>query len=743
MEFREDRHSVFTGLVSLGPDPSSLFLDTGDKRRGSVDSPLLENGEVAVKTCRHGMMMYHKKDPYVGKALNYYGEWNETEISFLGQFVSAGAIVLDIGAHIGGLTVPLSRLAGNEGGVYAFEPRKYWYQMLGANIALNGTSRVRTFQNAVGRETGTFSLDSKSHILDGWDDTDPVRVFPIDAMNLTRCDFIRIDTGGMEADVLAGGLSTISSLRPVIYIKNNQAERSRAIIETLIGLDYRFWWHVHSCFNPDNHEGRLENLFAGYEPEIGLLGFHRDRRMDFMGRVLPVEGPGDTRFKASSRAKGQRYYVHSQGNMARLLPIYHKHADAMPAGSLSGSNGRLSPDTGPADETKGKDGWDAVPEPVASPTTEDLASALLGRRNPMALASMHDQSGRWPEAAALFRQVLQDDPNHLDAAVGLARSLFFQKKFQEAEEAITRALNLSPDLHEAYLYQSEILLQKGRLTAAREAVSRAMDLEPGQPRYHAQMATILTKMGKSLEAVECLEKAVRLDPQNRAYRNALRDNVRNNISNIIPAWHFRMLNDQPRNQAFEDALGQVIRPGETVLEIGTGSGLLSMMAARYGAGAVYTCETIGVLAEKARVIVARNGFNRQVEVINKKSSDLVVGRDFPEKADLLVMEIFSSELLAEHVLPSIEDAKNRLLKPGAGIIPGKAGIRACLFGSPELEIELRVDQVSGFDLRPFNEFSPPKYVEENLTATYELLSSEFDVFKFDFVKSSQFPSEKA
>jgi type III protein arginine methyltransferase len=125
-----------------------------------------------------------------------------------------------------------------------------------------------------------------------------------------------------------------------------------------------------------------------------------------------------------------------------------------------------------------------------------------------------------------------------------------------------------------------------------------------------------------------------------------------------------MMNDSPRNDAYFAALQNAVTPDTHVLEIGTGSGLLAMMAARLGARQVTTCEVVAEIAETARAIVADNGLAPPVTVIGKKSTKLEIGTDMEERADLLVSEILSSEFLGEGVLGSIEDAKRRLLKPG-------------------------------------------------------------------------------
>ena len=81
-----------------------------------------------------------------------------------------------------------------------------------------------------------------------------------------------------------------------------------------------------------------------------------------------------------------------------------------------------------------------------------------------------------------------------------------------------------------------------------------------------------------------------------------------------------MVRDEARNAAYDAALRRAVTPGMRVLEIGTGSGLLAMMAARAGARHVYTCEVVPQIAQAAREIVARNGYAERITVLDKHSN---------------------------------------------------------------------------------------------------------------------------
>lgn len=208
-------------------------------------------------------------------------------------------------------------------------------------------------------------------------------------------------------------------------------------------------------------------------------------------------------------------------------------------------------------------------------------------------------------------------------------------------------------------------------------------------------------------------------------------------SEIVP-WHFPMMNDTVRNDAYEKALKSALKNGAVVLDIGSGSGLLAMMAARHGATKVTTCEQVSMVAEKAKVIIKRNGFENQIQVINKLSSNLVEGIDFSERADILVTEIFDNGLLGENALLAIKHARENLLKPNAQLIPSGARVYAMCIESSEIYKNHRVETISNFDLSPFNQFSSYDYTGYHLKKTdYKALSATASIFAFDFRKDHE------
>ena len=134
-----------------------------------------------------------------------------------------------------------------------------------------------------------------------------------------------------------------------------------------------------------------------------------------------------------------------------------------------------------------------------------------------------------------------------------------------------------------------------------------------------------------------------------------------------------MLNDKSRNFAFVNGLEDYLSKNRgnfaSVLDLGSGTGLLGIAADLLGANKVTCCEFNSPLAELSKQIGESNETN--IEVFPELSTALKI-RSNEERYDCLVTEIFDCALLGEDAIRSILDAHKRLLKPNAHVIPRKA-----------------------------------------------------------------------
>jgi type II protein arginine methyltransferase len=218
----------------------------------------------------------------------------------------------------------------------------------------------------------------------------------------------------------------------------------------------------------------------------------------------------------------------------------------------------------------------------------------------------------------------------------------------------------------------------------------------------AMLAGALLVKGKADDAFALGQAAVGLAPGDME----VRDLVRYGLGAGVSPWHARMLNDELRNRCYTQALERAVRPGMQVLEIGSGAGLLALIAARAGAR-VFTCEANPIVAAAATRIAAQNGFADRITVIPKSSRDLRIGDDLPGPSDLLVSELFDDTLFGENIVAILEDGK-RLLKPGAPIVPRFSELRCALVEQPLGPLQRPLGTIQGFDLSAFNLLAPAR-----------------------------------
>lgn len=237
----------------------------------SRSDPIIEEGHLRLKHCRHGWMLYNARDQFVGRSFDLYGEFSELECQTFAQLIKPGQTVYDVGANIGAHTLAFARLVGSTGLVAAFEPQRVVFQMLCANVALNGLTRVWTLWAACGSGLGQSKVPPLDYravnnvgglSLVGAPEGESVPTMPLDEVAAPSCHFIKIDVEGMEGEVIAGAEKTIAKWRPMLYVENDRVEKSAALIEQIMRLDYRLYWHLPRLFNSRNYFGATENVFG-------------------------------------------------------------------------------------------------------------------------------------------------------------------------------------------------------------------------------------------------------------------------------------------------------------------------------------------------------------------------------------------------------------------------------------------------------------------------------------------------
>lgn len=224
-----------------------------------------------LKPCRYGPMLYNFRDQYVGRSLDLYGEFSEGEVSLFRELIRPGDVVIDAGANIGALTVPLAQIVGPEGRVIAFEPQRILFQTLCANLALNNIPNAYGVECVLGAEPGTVVIPPINYCkennfggleLGSYEVGEPVEVVTLDSFELDSCDFIKIDVQGMEEQVLRGAADLIARSRPLLYVEDDSLLEASPLMQYIYSLNYRMYRHTPLLFNPSNFLGNSDNVFA-------------------------------------------------------------------------------------------------------------------------------------------------------------------------------------------------------------------------------------------------------------------------------------------------------------------------------------------------------------------------------------------------------------------------------------------------------------------------------------------------
>jgi hypothetical protein len=355
--------------------------------------------------------------------------------------------------------------------------------------------------------------------------------------------------------------------------------------------------------------------------------------------------------------------------------------------------------------------------------------------HPLEQASAAFRAGRLDEAAERCRAILAREPLQLETNHLLGVILFRQGRTNAARETLARVAASPQATAEMLNNYGAVLNALGDSERAASVFGRAIAVQPDFAEAYNNLGVIHRNAGRTVAAIDVFRRAIALEPGLAEARNNLRSAYRD----VIPPWHFAMMDDAKRNDAYEAAIARAVK-GKRVLDIGTGAGLLAMLAARNGAKSVTTCESVGVIAHLAREILAKNGMTERVKLVAKPSTEMAAGKDMAERAEVLITEIFSSGLTNEGVLPTLEHAHAHLLAPGATIIPAVGSATGYLAGGDALKGMLFVGEVKGLDLSPFNAFAPPVLGIALDGFPHEVFSDDFEILRFDF-RQDNFPME--
>jgi len=206
--------------------------------------------------------------------------------------------------------------------------------------------------------------------------------------------------------------------------------------------------------------------------------------------------------------------------------------------------------------------------------------------------------------------------------------------------------------------------------------------------------------------------------------------------------HVAMLNDRRRTSSYLRAIAETVRPGDVVVDLGTGTGILAMAAARAGARTVYAIEA-SAIAATAQALFDRNGLADRIQLLRGWSTEVTL----PERANVLVTETLGTDPFDEGIADYVADARARFLTPDAQIIPQGLRVWALPVSIPQAHLDPRQftpDAVARWSLDYGFDFSPllsaatarPLHLQlpTALARTFPALSDAIEVANVDITQ---------
>lgn len=230
--------------------------------------------------CSKGVFIHLENDKYIPESLTKYDGWENEIYDECKQYLKPNSNIIEVGAHIGTHTIPLSKLVP-QGFVYAFEMQRFIHQLLCTNIIINRCGNIHTYQEGVSNQKGEVKVGLVDHnhhdnsgnvkLLDVMMDAGyPLHVTTLDHKFefLKKVDLIKVDVECHELEVLQGAYHLIKHHRPIIVteyhtIKTKHTNGNQKEIMNLFP-NYN-WREVNGKYELNNREIHNHNMIG--EPQ--------------------------------------------------------------------------------------------------------------------------------------------------------------------------------------------------------------------------------------------------------------------------------------------------------------------------------------------------------------------------------------------------------------------------------------------------------------------------------------------
>ena len=236
------------------------------------------------------------------------------------------------------------------------------------------------------------------------------------------------------------------------------------------------------------------------------------------------------------------------------------------------------------------------------------------------LAVIFHNQGDFDEAIKYYEKSIKVDPKNSDTLNNFGSTLCKKYKFEDGLSYFEKALEQKSD-HTLALENAGIAaMHIKNFQLAINYFSKLLTLDPGNVIATFKLASCYFTTDRMDVALKYCDQSLKLDPL-MVEAAALKSKV---SAKLVAAWHVPMMNDDLRNKFYYSALKSAINNQSSILEIGTGSGLLSIMAANLNPQEVNTCETNILVADCAEEVIKENNLQNKINVIKKNSKDIKI-----------------------------------------------------------------------------------------------------------------------
>ncbi|XP_071127161.1 protein arginine N-methyltransferase 9-like [Mytilus edulis] len=264
---------------------------------------------------------------------------------------------------------------------------------------------------------------------------------------------------------------------------------------------------------------------------------------------------------------------------------------------------------------------------------------------------------------------MSSDTSHISkSSLSCAKSFLSKKKYGRSFANFLLFLKLSPhkqsevidDFIHCMTEWTNQLISEERIDDLFKCYDQACEILPDCESILNNIGAQLFRLGYIEEAALYIRRSIQINPD----YTAARQNLENVCSHLVERWHFRMLNDVRRNCAYRIAIRRAAQRGHrSVLDIGSGTGILSLFAMKAGIPEIHACEKSKTMCEIANDVFRANKAQDTIDLICKTSTDILIPDDIPDRVSLVVTETFDAALFGENIVSTVQHALQNLMIP--------------------------------------------------------------------------------